>query len=347
MQKIDGAYGEGGGQIIRSAISFSALTGIPVKLTNIRANRRNPGLAHQHITSVKAVAELSNAEYTSLRLGNSTLEFTPGRAKGGKFFFDIGTAGSITLVLQACLPVVLFSDEVEDVEIRIRGGTDVNWSPPFDYFKFVFLKNLERLGIKTQLILISRGYYPKGGGEAVLKIDLPGQNIDSNYRKLSFADRGKFIGITGIIHNRSLPSHIPHRIQQAAVKHLKEYPEIKISMDDQASGLSPSQSPGTGIALAAEFERSTLGSSALGAKGLPAEKVGTDAASALKTELAGTGAVDIYAADQLIPYLAILGGELTVRELSLHTKTNIWLAEQFFDKKLQVEEHDEFYKISI
>jgi RNA 3'-terminal phosphate cyclase (ATP) len=345
MLEINGSYGEGGGQIVRSAISLAAVTGTPVRITQIRANRNKPGLARQHITAIHAVAELCNGEYTPLRPGVDTLEFTPGKLELDKkdYLFDMGTAGSITLVLQACMPLLAFRDTQGEVEIKIRGGTDVNWSPPIDYFTLVFLENLKRLGIFTVVTVNKRGYYPKGGGEVSLRMQLDKEITDRNYRKLNYTARGELKEITGVVTSRMLPDHIPHRILQATTEKLKPLAPINIQLDSSAQGFSA----GTGIVVVAKYEGGNIGASALGVKGLPAEQVGANAATALKTELEGSGVVDIYAADQLIPYLAILHGTITVREISLHTKTNLWLVEQFIGDKFNIEQFDNAWSISI
>lgn len=333
MLKIDGSYGEGGGQIVRSAIALSAVTKTDIKINNIRAHRPKPGLAFQHITAVKAVAELCNASYTELKPGIRSLEFRPKRVRFGKFDFDIGTAGSVTLVLQACILPAIYGEHDKEIDLRIRGGTDVKWSPQFDYFNSIFIHHLQRLGVNVDITLIKRGYYPKGGGEVSLKV-----NPKIDYNKLDFTQRGKLLGISGVIHSRLLPEHIPQRMLNVVSEKLNEYSEVDIKIDhgvnEQCLG------PGTGLVLIAEFEHSLLGASALGEKGTPAEKVGAKAADGLITELQSAGAVDIYAADQLIPYLAMFGGRLSTRELSLHAKTNLWLVEKFLNKKFHVDEYD-------
>lgn len=346
MLEIDCSHGEGGGQLVRSAIAFSAVLGVPIKLIKIRAGRSKPGLANQHITAIKSVGKLCNGTYDELRIGTSSLEFIPGELQGGSFNFDIGTAGSISLALQACILPAMFCKSEDTIEIRISGGTDVNWSPPIDYMKLVFLKHLQRLGADIELKLITRGYYPKGGGKVILTV-----RPKQNYNELNFSSRGKLKKISCIVHSRLLPSHIPERISQAAIEEIKNIsqPNIRFDTTEKEHGLgiqkSP-RSPGTGIVLTADFENTVLGASALGAKGITAERVGASAASGLINELNGNGTVDLYAADQLIPFLAILGGEFTVREISMHTKTNIWLTEQFINKKIKVEDKEKYYKIS-
>lgn len=337
MLEIDCSYGEGGGQIIRSAISLSAVTGTDIRLTKIRNNRPNPGLASQHITAVKVVGRICNAKYSDLRIGLDKMEFLPGKITPGEFSFDIGTAGSITLVLQAFLLPALFCRIQEKMKIRIFGGTDVKWSPPYDYLRSVFLEHLKSIGAQVDVKLINRGYYPKGGGEVFLQV-----TPSNEYASVNLADRGKFIKIAGTVNNRKLPSNIPERIQNSAINLLKGFSPVESSIDDNKTG----RSPGCGIVLYSIHEQSILGASELGEKGIPAERVGEYAAMNLLDEINASGAVDIHASDQLIPYLALLSGTITVRKLSEHTRTNIWLVEQFLNKRFQVENLKDFIKIT-
>ncbi|MEM4696403.1 MAG: RNA 3'-terminal phosphate cyclase, partial [Desulfurococcaceae archaeon] len=157
---IDGSFGEGGGQILRYALSFSALTLKPVRIFNIRAKRDNPGLRPQHLTAVKALAEITKARVIGDRVGSMELYFEPKTRIGGSYRFDIGTAGSVSLVIQAILPTLLFANRSSRVELT--GGTDVAWSPPIDYMRFVFLHNLKLMGIEASIELYRRGHYPRG-----------------------------------------------------------------------------------------------------------------------------------------------------------------------------------------
>ncbi len=338
MLEIDGSFGEGGGQIIRSALALSAVTCTEIRLTNIRANRSKPGLSAQHITAVKAVAKLCNGSYSTLGIGTDKLEFRPGKQKVGKFEFDIGTAGSITLVLQACLLPALFCGNEGQTELSVRGGTDVSWSPQWNHFSGIFLRHLKTIDAQVEVKLLSRGYYPKGGGEVNIKI-----TPNSSYRKLNLTERGNLKSISGVVHSRLLPPHVPKRIMNTVNEKLKSYSPVEWKLDTNGSSLSP----GTGVVLCAEHGSSVVGASALGKKGLPAERVGTDAAERLITEINGHGSVDTYAADQLIPYLGLVEGEITVRKLTDHTKTNIWLVEQFVEKRFRVNEKENQVKIVV
>ena len=166
MLEIDGSYGEGGGQILRNAVALSVLTNKPIKILNIRANRPNPGIKAQHYVALKSIVEITNAEAKGLKIGSSQISFKPNKINGGIYKFDIGTAGSITLVFQAC--ILALTKCTENITIRLTGGTDVRWSPTWDYFQNVYLPLIKKMGITVQSKLILRGYYPKGGGEALI-----------------------------------------------------------------------------------------------------------------------------------------------------------------------------------
>jgi RNA 3'-phosphate cyclase len=337
MLSINGARGEGGGQILRTAVALSALTQTPIKVSNIRANRPKPGLSAQHLVGIKAVAKLCQASTSGLELGSEIIEFSPGKIRGGEFRFEIGTAGSITLVLQASILPALHADK--NVKITITGGTDVKWSPPIDYFNNVFLTLLKKMNVNIESEIIDRGYYPKGGGK--IKINIQPQ---PDLKRLDLSGRGDIEQISGIINLTGLPSHISDRIEKSALDNLKNFQNVNLTQDRRTSGLSQ----GTGITLWTETAKSVLGASALGERGLPAEKVGQSAADGLVQEIKGEGSVDIYAADQIVPYLGLAGGEFSVREITSHTKTNIWLTEQFIDDRFGIEQiNDKLWKIKI
>ena len=161
MLEIDGSFGEGGGQILRSCLALSAVMGKEVRIFNIRAGRSEPGLKAQHLTGAKALATICNASSQGLDIGSTEFVFRPGRIEGGSFSFDVGTAGSITLVLQALMPLLPFAPG--KMSIEVRGGTDVNWSPPIDYLRLITIPVLANMGFTNSLEVTNRGHYPKGG----------------------------------------------------------------------------------------------------------------------------------------------------------------------------------------
>jgi RNA 3'-terminal phosphate cyclase (ATP) len=329
MLKIDGSYGEGGGQLVRTAVALSAVTGESIKITNIRKNRPDPGLKQQHLKALETAARICNAQVSGLLPGSTEISFVPVEIKGGKYDIDIGTAGSISLLLQCLMPALPFTKG--KVELIIRGGTDVAWAPTVDYLQQVTFRALERFGYAGTITLKEHGYYPKGGGKVLASFE-PCKLHGFNFMK-------KEEDIKGISHASNLPVHVPEHQAEAARMELKEagYPaEIETKSFNAFS-------TGSGITLWAGYK----GGSALGEKGLPAEKVGRRAAQEIIQELRTYASVDIHLADQLIPYMALAGNSsFTVRELSLHTATNIWITEQFLDVKFRVEEKRGLFKVS-
>lgn len=320
--RLDGSYGEGGGQILRTAVALSAVTGEPVEIYNIRKMRPKPGLATQHVKAIETVSSICDAEVEGCSLHSTYLSFKPAKIKGGTYNIDIGTAGSITLLLQCLMPVAMHAPS--PVKLTITGGTDVAWSPPIDYLRYVTLRALSLMGYECELRLVRRGYYPRGGGYIEATIN------PSILRKTSF-DKNQCNIIKGISHSSGLPAHVAQRQASSAEKILREEDyntSISLEIKDETS-------TGSGITLWC----GTAGGSALGKQGLRAEKVGSTAAASILRELKTGAGVDIYLADQLIPYLALArGGSFTTRSLTPHARTNIWVTEQFLNVKFKIEE---------
>lgn len=320
MLEIDGSYGEGGGQIIRTSIALSTLTGTPVRIFNIRVSRPKPGLAAQHRKAIETAASICGAEVGGLAIGSREITYVPGKPAGGFFSIDIGTAGSITLLLQCLMPAALNLDS--PLELRIRGGTDVEWSPSVDYLKNVTLPALSRMGYRCCIELIARGYYPVGGGIVRARIQ------PSVLEKVSFeapAPRK----VRGISHSSGLPAHVTQR-QAASAAGLLSEAGIEHEISEETAKYT---STGSGITLWC----GAAGSCSYGRRGKPAEEVGRDAAESIIREIQRGAGVDVHLADQLIPYMALArGGSFTARELSMHTKTNIWVTEQFLDVKFRI-----------
>jgi RNA 3'-terminal phosphate cyclase (ATP) len=324
--KLDGSYGEGGGQILRTAVALSAVTGKSIEIDNIRRARPKPGLAAQHVKAVESIALICGAKIEGCRLGSTYLSFKPGKIKGGLYEIDIGTAGSISLFLQCLMPAAMYAPET--INIKITGGTDVLWSPTIDYLRFVTLSALSQTGYNCDIRLIRRGYYPRGGGciEAVIN--------PSSLKKKSF-DKNTCILVEGLSHSSGLPPHVAERQAASAEKLLREEGYNTRILRETPDLNTGHQSTGSGITLWC----GTAGGSALGKPGLRAEKVGGSAAEAILSELKSGAGVDVYLADQLIPYLALAGGgSFTTRMITPHTKTNIWVTEQFLDVKFMIEE---------
>jgi RNA 3'-terminal phosphate cyclase (ATP) len=325
---IDGSFGEGGGQIIRTAVALSAVTGIDISINNIRVNRPQPGLKAQHLTAVRTAAALTHADVTGLELGSTSVIFRPKGIFGGHYNVDIGTAGSITLLLQCLMPTAAMSPET--VTLDIIGGTDVAWSPPIDYLSNVLMPVLTSMGLDCSIHIQKRGYYPRGGGSVRVVIN-PSELTGIDLKKRS-------CDIVGISHSSNLPEHVVQRQADAAAEAL-EGAGYSSSIDLETTN---NVSTGSGITLWS----GNMGGSALGKRGLPAEKVGRAAAREIIIELDSGADVDVYLADQLIPYMGLAGvGSFTVREISKHTSTNIWVVEQFLKIKFKIKTENNLYKI--
>ncbi|MFW6040768.1 MAG: RNA 3'-terminal phosphate cyclase [Thermoplasmatota archaeon] len=330
MIEIDGSCGEGGGQILRSAIAMSAVFNEDVKIYNIRANRPTPGLSHQHYMAIKALKEFTDADVKGLCKGSTEIKFLPDEIKGGFYRFDIGTAGSVTLMIQAILTPAVISNE--KLTLEIKGGTDVKWSPSYDYFENVFLAHLKNMGCRIESKLIKRGHYPKGGGKIRIEVN------PSTLKKPSIGL--KVDKLQGRVFVTNLPNHIADRMKKSALKELIDYP-VSISTKSYNS-----ESPGAGITLWTIGEK-IVGCGILGEKGVPAEDIGKKAAEIIKDDIENEINTDRWASDQLIPFLKILedGGIIKTNKLTGHLKTNIWVANQFPGKKIVLEEEGEIVKI--
>jgi len=333
--EVPGDLLEGGGQIVRTAIALSALTGKPVKLTKIRDKRPNPGLQAQHVVAVKAVGAICNAETAGLIQGSQELTFTPHGHVAGRWSFDAGTAGSIPLILQALMPATAYAPN--KVTVDLTGGTDVRWSPTIDYVRLIELPLLQLMGYRATIQVHRRGHYPKGGGRVSISVD-PAQALKS----VSLLERGQLLGIEGISHCVKLPSHVAQRQANAAKEKLNAdgFTQVNVATETYPPNQDVHVAPGSGITLLAKFTGGTIvGSDGLGERGKPAESVGVDAASKLLAELASGAPVDRHMGDILIPYMAVAEGKsmIQVSEITMHTVTNIKVAEMVAGVKFAVE----------
>jgi RNA 3'-phosphate cyclase len=283
---------------------------------------------------------MCNAETTGLEIGSPTLTFKPNDFKGGDYKFDIGTAGSITLAFQAIILASLKAKE--PVTIKLTGGTDVKWSPSWDYFKNVFLNLLQKTGINVDAKLLKRGYYPKGGGIAEITIH-PCINI----KPLILDDFKEYKNVNGIINISNLPDYISTRIKNTAIKTLLKNDIISSLEIDQTESLSP----GTGITIWSNNNNSILGSAFLGERGLRSEEIGKNAVMNLLKEIKSEVTLDSYALDQLLPYMTLAkkNGKSTciVQNISTHAQTIMWLIQQFFDIDFQAKQVENNIVISI
>jgi RNA 3'-phosphate cyclase len=338
LLEIDGSYGEGGGQILRNAVGLSTILNEPVKISNIRANRPTPGIKAQHYVVIKSIKEMSDAKTENLEIGSTNITFIPGKFKEGNYKFDIGTAGSITLVFQALILASLKTDK--KLNIKLTGGTDVKWSPSWDYFKHVFLPILKKIGVKVDINLLKRGYYPKGGGEAEIIIH-PGSNI----KQLKLDKETEFSKINGIVNIGQLSTGISKRIKHSAIRALlKNDLQADVSVEENKT-----LSPGTGVTIWTDSKDVILGSTVLGERGLASEEIGKNVVNNLLSEINSNSTLDTYAFDQILPYMAIAKGESTciVKEISNHAQTNMWLIKQFLDTNFQAKQEENNFRIVV
>ncbi len=311
MITINGSQLEGGGQILRGAIALSALSRTPVEVVRIRARRGKPGLAPQHIAAIQAVAAACDGSCEGLRLGSDRIIFRPGMPVAKDLRADVGTAGSVPLVLQAWIPVALMAGG----SITLTGGTEVDRSPTIDYMEQVLFRVLAGHGAKIHTEILKRGYYPEGGGEVRVSVEA------SRLSPIAFQDEKP--GSCGIIScSSNLPDHVAERQAVAAGKVLADRLGIPCEVRlDRRKGASTGSS--------CTVWSGTKGGLGLGKRGLPAERVGEMAARALLDEVAKGGQVDTYLADQLLIFLALFGGRFTAPACSLHAATMCWLLERF------------------
>jgi RNA 3'-terminal phosphate cyclase (ATP) len=339
MIQIDGSHGEGGGQVLRTSLTLAILTGQALLIENIRAGRPNPGLAAQHLASVRAAAAVCDAAVEGDELGSKQLKFEPGcPVQGGDYTFDVaemragGSAGAVSLVFQTVfLPLALAT---EPSRLVLRGGTHVAWSPPFPYLDQVYLWMLEPLGLKARLTLHQWGFYPAGGGHMVAEIPGGVRSLDP----LSLTERQPLQRVWGTAAVANLPSHIPQRMANRARNVLAE---SDIKADVQALRVR-ANGPGAGIFILAEYDNHVrVGFTAYGRKGLPAERVAEAACDAFITYHQSDAPVDMHLADQLILPLTMANGQstFTAEHITEHLRTNLWVVEQFKVARFRVSDH--------
>jgi RNA 3'-terminal phosphate cyclase (ATP) len=342
---IDGSYGEGGGQVLRTSLALSALTGQPLRIERIRAGRRKPGLRPQHLTGLRAAAKLCDATVEGAKLNAQEITFVPrSPVQTGTYTFDVaqvakgGSAGSVSLIMQTVLlPLALTTGTSQ---LTLRGGTHVAWSPPYDYLKRVYLPTLVRMGIRAKVNIRKWGWYPKGGGEVQATVEGLGTGTTQPFPSsllggLDLHKRGELLRVRGVSASSNLPKHIRVRQEGAALQRLRSNSvNARIDVID-----APSKGQGTVVFLWAEFENALAGFTSLGERGKPAERVAEEAADDLLTFLRSDAAVDRHLADQVVLPLALAAGasRFSTEAVTLHLLTNAWVVNQFLPDRVQVE----------
>lgn len=329
MLTVDGSHGEGGGQVLRTALSLAAVRGQDVTIESIRAGRPKPGLQRQHLTCVRAVAELGAADVEGAEIGSQRVVIRPGTLEGGEFIFEVGSgAGSAMLILQTILPPLCFAPRPS--RVTIRGGTHNPWAPPFDYIDRVFLPTVAQLGVRARASLRTAGWYPKGGGEIVLEV-----TPVTGLAAADWSDRGALEGVDFLCVRSNLPAHVAERQCSTARQRLADAGAPVHVMERELASIGP----GTMSLAVARCRGGIAGFSALGERGKPAEKVALEACEALLRFLRSGAALDEHLADQVLLYAALADGEtrFTTPSLTQHLLTNVWVIEQFLGERFGVE----------
>jgi len=358
MIRIDGGYLESGGQIARTALALSTITKKSFEIHDIRKGRKEPGLKNQHLYCVKSLQELCNAEAEGAELGSLSLKYYPKKLVAKNLNIDIETAGSITLLMQALLLPIMFVSK--PITITIIGGSDTKFSQPFDYFNNILLPQLQRFA-KTEAKLLKRGYYPKGNGKVEIKINPKyklndfssfedfQKHLKQNIHPYSLIEQHHLIQIKGISHaSRNLENaKVAERQADSAQLILKQNYHAPISITTQ---YQDTLSTGSGITLWAIFSKNKddidennpirVGADSLGEQGKKAEIVGEEAANLLITQIESKAPVDRFLADQILPFMALIGGKIKASEITNHCRTNIYTIEQFFGKIFEIDEKE-------
>jgi RNA 3'-phosphate cyclase len=333
---VDGSEGEGGGQILRTAVALSALTGQEILVHGIRSNRANPGLQAQHLCAVNGVAKMCNARVKGASMGSSELEFSPGKVSGGRHRLDVGTAGSITLVLQACMLASARSSG--ESRFEASGGTNVRWSPPIDFYGRALFPYLQRMGARARLLEMERGFYPEGGGRVVASWCPP-----SSYDPFSILERGRLKGVSGCVFVQGLAQHIGMRMGEVV---RKSFLDTQVRLENE---IAQGASKGAGLFLVADYETCWLCGDSLGERGLPAEAVSERAVEMLKGEMRSSATLDVHSADQLLPYMCLGTSPCSfiVRQVTGHLSAQAKLVGKFLGAKVTFTDMDGAARVDV
>ncbi|MCA9090840.1 MAG: RNA 3'-terminal phosphate cyclase [Planctomycetaceae bacterium] len=329
---IDGSHGEGGGQIVRSSLALSLVTGRPVVIQDIRAGRSKPGLMRQHLTAVNAATQIGNAQVTGAEIGSRSLTFVPQQPTAGEYQFSIGTAGSTTLVLQTILPALLLAEGPS--RVVLEGGTHNQWAPPFDFLQRAYLPLINRMGPRVTVELERHGFYPAGGGRFVVEIE-PSATLHG----FDLLERGELNSRTATALVANLPSNIAEREVHTILHKMTWDHECGCAQEVPANG------PGNVVFAALEYEHVTEVCTGFGRIGASAEVVAKEVVRDLRNYLKSDAPVGTYLADQLMLPLGISawqsgshqrGGTFRTLPLTRHSTTHIELLRQILGIEINV-----------
>ena len=329
MITIDGSYGEGGGQILRTALALSLVTGKPFSINNIRAGRKKSGLMRQHLTAVNAAVEIGDAAIEGNRIGSQAFTFEPATIKPGSYRFAIGSAGSCTLVFQTILPALLIAGEPS--EIILEGGTHNPFAPPFDFLEKAFLPVINRMGPAVRAVLEKPGIFPAGGGRFKVSVD------PADLNRVDLIERGKVIDRRARAAVAKLPVSIANR-ELKVIRDELEWAREQLAVVD----VEDSQGPGNILSVEIVSENVTEVFTGFGQKGISAEKVAKRTVRAVREYLAADVPVGRYLADQLLLPMAMAGGgKFRTLSPTKHTITNAEIIKKFIDVEIAVNECDQ------
>jgi RNA 3'-terminal phosphate cyclase (ATP) len=334
MLSIDGSAGEGGGQILRSSLALSMITGKSFEMKHIRAGRAKPGLLRQHLTAIQAAQEICQAEVDGGELGSPSLQFRPGHVRPGNYQFSVGSAGSANLVIQTIVPALMQARGPS--EVTVEGGTHNPFSPPFDFLAKTFFPLINRLGPTITLKLEKYGFYPAGGGKLVVRID----PVDK-LKGLSLVDRGDKLStkVTALVAN--LPKSIGEREIAVVLR------TLNLEVEDGSVRPVPSAGPGNVIMIELAFAHLTEVFTGFGEKGTRSETVAQDLVREVQRYLVSGAATDEYLADQLLLPLALAGeGAFSTSNVTPHTRTNLEVLKAWLGVSFDLSARDENWIIA-
>jgi len=339
--EIDGSQKSGSGTILRLSIALAGVLGEPLHIYNIRQRRGQPGLRPQHLESVLTAAKLCNAETEGAALGSRELWFKPDGTVSGEVRAEIGTAGSISMLLLTILPLCAYAKGVVSVQV-VKGGTDVRHAPTINYLKYVLLPMLERMGLKASLTIRKYGYYPKGMGEVLLAVQPCSKLTPIRLEEFGTVEELRGVSVCTFLEDRK----VAERQAKAANGYLRNHGyEAKIQVVNDRS--NPLQK-GSSLVLWAETSTGALlGGDAIGELRKPSEVVGREAAENLSREVEAQATVDVHLADMLVPYMALVDDNSVylTRNVTDHLDTNMWLAQKILGVKFQVTKVGNLYRI--
>jgi RNA 3'-terminal phosphate cyclase (ATP) len=337
MLTIDGSQGEGGGQIIRTSLALSMITGTAFEIINVRAGRSKPGLQPQHLMSVNSAAQVSGADVSGAAVGSQRFSFKPQQVNAGNYYFKIGTAGSTMLVLQTLLPALMMQDAPS--HLTIEGGTHNTHAPPFDFIKNTFLPLIRRIGPDVQVEAHKYGFYPPGGGKIVAQIS-PAKTL----QPLELIERGDITEKKVRVLLVKLPRHVAERELKVVGEKLRDFKTHEMEIDESENALSP----GNVVFIEYTSKHLTETISSIGERKLPAEKVAENAVAEAKAYLAHNAPVGEHLADQLLIPLALAGGGIfRTGPLSLHTTTNMDVIKRFLPVAFKTTQHGDDHEIEV